>query len=74
MARMPTQPLQRGLQVAFGIDQEVRGDDHRFPIGKSRQHLDAVTGPATQPDLARREPARCALHQHHLAGAGVEHG
>src|SRR3546814_17200355 len=68
------QSLECRLQIAFGVDQEVGGDHDLLALGDPVQNLDAIAAAATQGDLTRREAARAALDQPHLARAAVEHG
>src|SRR3546814_11068176 len=74
MSCMTAKTLQRRLQVAFGVDQEVRGDHDLLALGQSVEDLDPIATAATQGDIARCEAARTGFDQHHLARAAVEHG
>jgi len=49
---MPAEASDRGLEVALGIDQEVRGHDDRFTVTHALQHLDVVLRPRAEFDLA----------------------
>src|SRR3546814_2071620 len=42
MSCMTAKTLQRRLQVAFGVDQEVRGDHDLLALGQSVEDLDPI--------------------------------
>src|SRR5690606_11966413 len=66
--------LERRLQVAFCVDQEVGRDHDLLALGDPVQNLDTIAAAPPQGDIPRRETAGAGLDQHHLAGAAVEHG
>ena len=41
-------PLQRGLQIAFGIDEEVAVDDHSVALGNAADDFDRSHHPYAQ--------------------------
>lgn len=72
--RRRREALQRGLEVALGVDQEVGARHHALARLQARQHLDAVAEAAAQSDLARGVAARGRLNEHDLPRAAVDHG
>jgi len=40
------QAIERGFEIAFGVDQEVRGDDHLVVFSESLFDLDPATAAA----------------------------
>src|SRR5690606_13823497 len=65
--------LQRRLEVAFGIDEEVRGHHHVLAFGQAVQDFHAVAGAAPDGDLARGEAAGGGLDQHGRACSAIQH-
>src|SRR5690606_23653575 len=73
VSRVTLKSLERRLQVAFGVDQEVCGHHDLFAFGDPLEHFDPIAAAPTQRDVTRIEAARTGLDQHHLARAAVEH-
>src|SRR5450759_3525367 len=65
---------QRRLEVALGVDQEVRADHHALARLDPVEHFDVSVGAHPQSYRARFERSLAALHQHQLARASVEDG
>ena len=68
------QALQGGLEVAFGVDQEVRGDDDLVAFRRDPPDLDKAIAVAADLHGARLEAAVALVDQHHLARAAVDDG
>ena len=64
--------LERCLQVALCIDEEVGGDHDGFARRETFQDLDPISPAAPQRDLTWCEATRAVLHEHDLAQAAVE--
>lgn len=67
------QAADRGLQIAFGVDQEVGGDDDALAVGDALDDFDVLVTARAEPDLARFKAAFAALDQHDLALAAIDH-
>ena len=74
MAGLPLpKALQRRLQIAFGVDQEVRGDDDLLIFLHAVADFDIAAAAMAELDLARLEPPFALVDKHRLAAAAVEH-
>ena len=73
MALMRAQALQRRLQVALGIDQEVGRDHHALAFHDAFANFDHIARALAHDHRARLEPPLGDLHQHQLPRATVEH-
>ena len=63
--------LQRRLQIAFRIDQEVGGNDDRLAFGDALADLDIAVAAMAELDLARFEAALALVDEDGLPAAGV---
>src|SRR5258708_32315595 len=63
--------LQRRLQVAFRVDQEVGRDDDWLAAGYALPNLHITRASVAQLDFARLEAALALVDEHGLAAAGV---
>src|SRR5271157_2707434 len=64
----------RALQAAFGIDQEVAGNNDFFARFQSRQHNDQIVELWPHGDPARLEHAAVTHHENDLLIARIENG
>ena len=64
--------LQRRLQIAFGVDQEVGGDDDRLAFGDAVADFDIAAAAMAELDLARLEPALALVDEDGLPAAAVD--
>ncbi len=58
--------LQRRLQIAFGIDQEVGRDDDGLAVDDALADLDIAAAAMAELDVARLEPALSFIDKHRL--------
>ena len=65
--------LQRRLQIAFGVDQEVGGDDDRLAFGNALAHFDIAAAAMAEFHVARFEPPFALVDEHRLPAAGIQH-
>ena len=65
--------LQRRLQVAFRIDQEVRGDDDGLAVGNALADLHVSGAAVAGLDLAWLQSALSLVDEDGLAAAGIHH-
>ena len=65
--------LQRGAQIAFGIDEEVGGGDHLLARLEAVSDLDIAIATTPELDGARLEAALALGNQHDLTRAAVDH-
>src|ERR1043165_9476864 len=66
------QPLERGFQVALGVDQEIGGGHHHVSVADAVLDLDVSGAAAAEPDLARLEASFATLDEHDLPVAAVD--
>ena len=69
--RRRNERAQRGLKLAFGIDQEIRGGDDLLAGFESFEHDEIVTGPRAQLHLARFEVTVAAIDKRNLPRARI---
>ena len=72
--RLRAHAAQRGLEVALGIDQEVRRDDHFVAILDALDHFYVTIAASAELDFARLEAAFAFLYDNDLARAAVDDG
>ena len=65
--------VQRRLEVALCIDQEVRADHNRFSSFQSPQNFSIAIRMDAKFYRARLEPAPAQINQHQTPYAGIEH-
>ena len=58
--------LQRSPQIAFGVDQEVGGDNDRLTFGNALAHFDKAAAALAELDLARFETAFSLVDENRL--------
>src|SRR5215472_18742314 len=63
---------ERRLELAFRIDQEVRGSNDLFALLQAFQDDEAVAASGAKFNLARFEIAVAAIHENHLPGPGLQ--
>src|SRR5215468_11174665 len=63
---------ERRLELAFRIDQEVRGSNDLFALLHTFQDDEAVAASSAKFNLARFEIAVAAIHENHLPGPGLQ--
>src|SRR5260370_10484426 len=68
------QATERGLEIAFGIDQEVRGDDDLVVFSEPFLDLDAASAAPPELDFARFKTAVTLIEKHNLPLAAVDNG
>src|SRR5216684_8855207 len=66
------QAIERGFEIAFGVDQEVRGDHHLVVFSKTLLDLDMATAAATELDRAWLETPFAFVEKHNLPLAAVD--
>src|ERR1700686_3225996 len=76
LARRATgrETFERGLQVAFRIDQEIGSDDDPLALRETVEDLGEAAAAGPHFDDARGKTPLALLDQHHLPGAAVDHG
>ena len=66
--------MQRRLEIAFGVDQEIRGNDDLVVLGQAFRDLDAAIAAPAEFYRARLETPLALVEQHHLPLAAVDDG
>ena len=63
---------QRGLQIAFGVDEEVCGCDDAIAFADAAFDFDETFAASADLDLPRLETSLALIDDHHLTFAGVD--